>query len=314
MRLVLLQDTAQQGIGRVDWDQALRLEVVAPKVLQILVVIAVALLAHRLLRIAISRLVSREITEGDPLLRRAREQRAKTMGSLLASVATGSIVIVVALTILDILLENIGPILASFGIIGLAFSFGAQTLVKDVISGAFILMEGQFGIGDVVRINNTSGMVERITLRTTALRDSEGIVHIIPNGSIAAVSNMTKAWSRAVLDIGVAYRENVDRVIDVLRDLLQEFQHDPAWSDVLLDEPQVVGVNALADSAVIIRCQVKTLPLKQWDVARELRRRIKNRFDRDGIEIPFPHTTLYWGDGQMPVPAPAAAHNRNDQA
>lgn len=314
MRLVLQQDTVQQGIGGIDWDQALRLEVVAPKVLQILVVIGVALLAHRLIRIAIARLVSREIIEEDPLLRRAREQRSKTMGSLLASVATGAIVVIVALTILDILLENIGPILASFGIIGLAFSFGAQTLVKDVISGAFILMEGQFGIGDVVRINNTSGMVERITLRTTALRDSEGIVHIIPNGSITGVSNMTKAWSRAVLDVGVAYRENVDRVIEVLKDLLQEFQHDPAWSGVLLDEPQVVGVNALADSAVIIRCQAKTLPLKQWDVARELRRRIKNRFDREGIEIPFPHTTLYWGDGQMPGPAPAAAGSRNDEA
>jgi moderate conductance mechanosensitive channel len=143
--------------------------------------------------------------------------------------------------------------------------------------------------------------VEKITLRTTVLRDVEGVVHIIPNGEITRVSNLTKAWSRTVLHIGVAYKEDVDHVMDVLRDLLREFHADPEWGGLLLEEPQVPGVEDFADSAVIIRVLAKTLPLKQWDVARELRRRIKKRFDREGIEIPFPHTTFYWGENQAPA-------------
>jgi small conductance mechanosensitive channel len=180
-------------------------------------------------------------------------------------------------------------------------SFGAQSLVKDVISGTFILMEGQFGIGDVVRIGDTAGQVEKITLRTTTLRDFEGVVHIIPNGEITKVSNLTKTWSRAVLDIGVSYREDVDRVISVLRRLGAEFLRDPDWGPLVLEEAEVLGVQSLGDSAVVIRLQVRTLPLKQWEVARELRRRVKARFDAEQIQIPFPHVTVYWGDNQMPA-------------
>jgi moderate conductance mechanosensitive channel len=162
-------------------------------------------------------------------------------------------------------------------------------------------MEGQFGVGDVVEVAGVSGLVEKITLRTTILRDVEGRVHIVPNGEITRVTNMTKAWSRAVLNVGVAYREDSDRVMDVLRDLLHDFHQDPEWGPLLLEEPVVPGIESFDDSAVTIRIMAKTLPLKQWDVARELRRRIKKRFDADGIEIPFPHRTFYWGDGQMPV-------------
>jgi small conductance mechanosensitive channel len=133
-------------------------------------------------------------------------------------------------------------------------------------------------------------------------------VHIIPNGEITRVSNLTKAWSRAVLNVAVAYREDVDRVIDVLNDLLADFHADPEWAGLLLEPPTVPGVQSLDDSAVVIRVTAKTLPLKQWDVARELRRRIKKRFDQEGIEIPFPHTTLYWGAGQMPALQP---HDRD---
>jgi moderate conductance mechanosensitive channel len=315
MTRLLQQDTAAVVLSArgLDLRELLEWDVVLPRVIKIVVVIVVAVLAYRLIRILIDRLLAREIEEEDPLVRRVREQRAQTLASLLANVALMAIVVVVALTILDILLDNIGPILASFGIIGLAFSFGAQSLVKDVISGTFMLMEGQFGIGDVVRVSDVSGMVEKITLRTTVLRDVEGIVHIIPNGEITRVSNLTKSWSRAVLHVGVAYRENVDHVMDVLRDLLEEFQADPEWGGLLLDEPQVPGVEEFADSAVMIRVIAKTLPLKQWDVARELRRRIKNRFDREGIEIPFPHTTFYWGQGQMPTPAlPAVAEPQDE--
>jgi moderate conductance mechanosensitive channel len=289
-------DSATQTPPDFDWREALQWDTI----LKIAIVLGVAVVAYRLITILIRRLLQREIEEEDPLVRRLREQRAQTLASLLGSVALVAVVIVVSLTILDILLDNIAPILASFGIIGLAFSFGAQSLVKDVISGTFMLMEGQFGIGDVVRVSDVSGMVEKITLRTTVLRDVEGVVHIIPNGEITRVSNLTKSWSRAVLNVGVAYREDVDHVMDVLRDLLREFHADPEWRGLLLEEPQVPGVESLGDSAVVIRVIAKTLPLKQWDVSRELRRRIKNRFDQEGIEIPFPHTTLYWGNGQMP--------------
>jgi small conductance mechanosensitive channel len=297
--MIQAPDSAVRTAPDFDWREALQWETG----LRIALVLFVALVAYRLIKILIQRVLQREIEEEDPLVRRLREQRAQTLASLLGNVAMVAIFIVVALTILDILLDNIAPILASFGIIGLAFSFGAQSLVKDVISGTFMLMEGQFGIGDVVRVSDVSGMVEKITLRTTVLRDIEGVVHIIPNGEITRVSNLTKAWSRAVLHVGVAYRENVDHVMDVLRDLLREVHADAEWRGLLLEEPEVPGVESLGDSAVVIRVIAKTLPLKQWEVARELRRRIKNRFDQEGIEIPFPHTTLYWGDRQMPAPA-----------
>jgi moderate conductance mechanosensitive channel len=295
------QGTAATGTtGRVDWQQFLQLEGLLTKGVKVVAVVFIAIVVYRLVKVLIDRLLARRIDEEDPLVRRLREQRTKTLASLLGNVAAISVVVITALTIMDILLENIGPILASFGIIGLAFSFGAQSLVKDVISGTFLLIEGQYGVGDVVRVSDVSGLVEKITLRTTVLRDVEGAVHIVPNGEITRVTNMTKAWSRAVLNIGVAYKEDVDRVMDVLKDLLREFHADPEWGALLLEEPVVPGVENFADSAVVIRIMAKTLPLKQWDVARELRRRIKKRFDQEGIEIPFPHMTFYWGDGQAP--------------
>jgi moderate conductance mechanosensitive channel len=302
------QQTAGQGTTRsIDWQQFLEWEVLLPRAVKVVLVIFIAIVAYRLVRVLINRLLEREIDVDDPLVRRLREQRAQTLASLLGNVAAIAVFVVATLTILDILLQNIGPILASFGLIGLAFSFGAQSLVKDVISGTFMLIEGQFGVGDVVKVADVSGLVEKITLRTTVLRDIEGAVHIVPNGEITRVTNMTKAWSRAVLHIGVAYREDVDHVMDVLRDVLSDFHSDPEWGALLLEEPVVPGVESFSDSAVVIRIMAKTLPLKQWDVARELRRRIKKRFDREGIEIPFPHVTFYWGEGQLPGIATAGA-------
>jgi moderate conductance mechanosensitive channel len=298
------QDTAPAAATRqIDWQRFLEWEILLPRAVKIVVVIFVAIIIYRLIKVLIGRLLNREIDEEDPLVRRLREQRAQTMASLLGNVAAVSVVVITALTVMDIMLENIGPILASFGILGLAISFGAQSLVKDVISGTFLLMEGQYGVGDVVKVSDVSGLVEKITLRTTVLRDIEGAVHIVPNGEITRVTNMTKAWSRAVLHVGVAYKEDVDRVMDVLRDILREFQADPEWGALLLEDPVVPGVESFADSAIMIRIMAKTLPLKQWDVARELRRRIKKRFDAEGIEIPFPHMTFYWGEGQAPQAA-----------
>lgn len=264
-----------------------------------LLVVLVSFVAYRLVKLLVRRIVSHEIDAEDPIVKRLREQRAQTLASLLNNVALVLIVTFAALTILNLFVQ-IGPLLAGVGVAGLAISFGAQSLVKDVISGTFILIEGQFGIGDVVRIGDTAGLVEKVTLRTTSLRDAEGVVHIIPNGEITKVSNLTKTWSRSVIDVGVAYREDVDRVIRVLIAIGNEFHMDPVWGELLLDPPEVLGVQSLGDSAVIVRIQAKTLPLKQWDVGRELRRRIKNRFDAENIEIPFPHVKVYWGEKQGP--------------
>jgi moderate conductance mechanosensitive channel len=297
------QAAVQTTTTGINWEDLLQWEVLLPRAMKVVLVIFIAIIAYRLVKVLIRKLLDREIEEEDPLVRRLREQRAQTLASLLGNVAAVSVFVVATLTILDIMLDNIGPILASFGIIGLAFSFGAQSLVKDVISGTFMLIEGQFGVGDVVKVSDVSGLVEKITLRTTVLRDIEGAVHIVPNGEITRVTNMTKAWSRAVLHVGVAYREDADRVMDVLRDLLRDFQADPEWGPLLLEEPVVPGIESFGESSVNIRVMAKTLPLKQWDVSRELRRRIKRRFDEEGIEIPFPHVTFYWGAGQTPAPA-----------
>lgn len=281
------------------WKRVFALEDLAGRLIEVVIIIATSMLVYQISKIVIRRIVARQSEEEDPLVRRLREQRAQTLGSLFTSVLLVVVVIVALLTVLGLFI-NIAPLLASVSVIGLAISFGAQSLVKDVISGTFMLIEGQFGIGDVVRVGDTSGMVERITLRTTILRDLHGVVHIIPNGDITRVSNLTKTWSRAVIDVGVAYREDLDRVIATLQALAAEFHADPQWGPLLIDPPEVLGVESLADSAVIVRMAAKTLPLKQWEVARELRRLIKNRFDAEGIEIPYPHLTFYWGEGQMP--------------
>lgn len=279
-----------------DWEH------VSDRLIQVAIILVASILIYHLVKFIIRRVVARQIEEEDPIVRRLREQRVQTLGGLFTNVLLIVMVTVTTLTVLDVFI-NITPLLASVSVVGLAISFGAQSLVKDVISGTFMLIEGQFGIGDVVRVGDTSGMVEKITLRTTILRDLHGVVHIIPNGEITRVSNLTKTWSRAVIDVGVAYREDVDRVIATLKDLGTEFQADADWGPLLIEPPEVLGVENLSDSAVVVRMTAKTLPLKQWDVARELRRRIKKRFDAEGIEIPYPHLTFYWGQDQMPAPS-----------
>ncbi|HEU4883489.1 MAG TPA: mechanosensitive ion channel family protein [Longimicrobium sp.] len=235
----------------------------------------------------------------------AQEQRTRTLISLLRSVGVVLIVVLFIFMTLGALGVQLGPLLAGAGVLGLAVSFGAQSLVKDVISGLFMLFENQFGVGDVIRIEGVSGAVEKMTLRVVVLRDVHGVVHIVPNGEIKKVSNLTRSWSRAVLDVGVAYKEDPDHVMAVLREVGAELYEDEKWRPLLVEPVEVPGIENLADSAVTIRVMAKTLPLKQWDVARELRRRIKIRFDRDGIEIPYPHQTVYWGEGQQPAPFPA---------
>lgn len=283
------------ALRSIDWAELVDWREVAADAVRIAVILVLAFLTYRVVKFATRRL-QREVDAEDPFDKRRREQRLRTVASLLNSVAAAVIAGLALLMVLSTFIE-IGPLLATAGVAGLAISFGAQSLVKDVLTGIFLMVEEQFGIGDVVRIKDVTGLVERITLRTTVLRDVEGTVHVIPNGEITLLSNLTKGWSKAVLDLGVAYREDVDRVLEVIREECGELWRDEEWSEIILEEPEVPGVQALADSAVVLRVIFKTLPLKQWDVAREYRRRIKRRFDDEGIEIPFPHRTIYLGDG-----------------
>ena len=209
--------------------------------------------------------------------------------------------IIIVILVIYFTLENFGfspaPLIAGAGIVGLAFGFGGQYLIRDIINGIFILLEDQYRIHDVVKLGEYGGLVEDINLRITTLRDLAGRVIIVPNGEIKTVVNYTKGYAQALLDIGVAYKENVDNVIQVIKDVGKEMRGDSHYGKLILNDLEMLGVDDFANSAVIIKFRIKTLPIKQWDVMREFRRRLKNRFDELGIEIPFPHTTLYWGAG-----------------
>ncbi len=214
-----------------------------------------------------------------------------------ASIFVGGVVILSELGV------SVGPILAGAGIVGLAVGFGAQSLVKDFINGLFLLFEGSVAVGDVVIIQGTGGLVEGVTLRTIKLRDLAGNVHVIPNGSVDMITNMTKEYSRYVFDVGVAYREDVDEVMAVLEEIGESMQNDPEYRDDILEPLEILGVDKFDDSAVVIKARITTKPIKQWRVGREFNRRMKKIFDERNIEIPFPHRTVYWGEakeGQAP--------------
>jgi moderate conductance mechanosensitive channel len=273
------------AIFQIDGELAVR---VGARVLGIWIL---AWLAYRVVRLA-ARRIELAVDDGDDSVTTLRERRGKTISQLLRSV--GRVVItVIALLLTFNLFVNIGPILAGAGILGLAVSFGAQSLVKDVISGFFILFENQFAIGDVIEAVGKSGVVEKMTLRVVVLRDVEGAMHVIPNGEIKVVSNRTRGWSRAVVDVGVAYDQDVDRAITVVRDEAAQFTTDKSWGAQLDGPVEVLGVESLGDSAVVIRSLLRTQPGSQWNVAREFRRRLKNRFDREGIEIPYPQRRVH---------------------
>jgi small conductance mechanosensitive channel len=203
---------------------------------------------------------------------------------------------IAVLMILGELGIQLAPLLATAGIGAVALGFGAQSLVKDVISGFFIILENQYRIGDAIDVAGVSGLVESVGLRKTVLRDLEGRVHTVPNGEIKVVTNLSKEWSRAVVDIGISHRENIDQIITLLSEIGKELADEEPYKSAILEPMQILGVEQIKESEIIIRMIVKTVPLKQWEVSRELRRRIKNRFDEKGIQIPFPHRLLFWGD------------------
>ena len=196
---------------------------------------------------------------------------------------------------------NIAPILTGAGIVGLAVGFGAQELVRDFISGFFILLEDGIRTGDVVTLNGTSGKVERIELRTITLRDSSGVVHIFQNGKINTISNMTKGWSAIVFNIGVAYKENLTEVMQLMQQVGDGMFADEKYKTQMLDTIEISGLNSFGDSSLDIRARIRTKPGQQWSIGREYRKRLKETFDAHNIEIPFPHQTIYWGEEMDPL-------------
>jgi small-conductance mechanosensitive channel len=259
---------------------------------KIILIIIGAWIVTRATRLA-GRKIIQYTEDDDPATKSEREKRAETLVLIVRNAIKVFIYVVASFMILKEIGVDIAPLLAGVGIAGLAIGFGAQTLVKDFLTGFFILMENQYRVGDVVKIGDHSGLVEKIKLRTTVLRDLQGVVHIIPNGEVQSVNNMTFEWSRVVLDIGVAYKEDVNKVISVLQDVGNNMRQDEYFGPMMLEDPQILGVDDFGDSQVTIKMLAKTCPLKQWEVARELRRRIKYAFDEQGIEIPFPHRTLF---------------------
>ncbi|MFI3324255.1 MAG: mechanosensitive ion channel family protein [Rikenellaceae bacterium] len=270
----------------------------------ILFITLLFVLARRLLTFLIKNVnavVRRRVEEDESLDASEAVKRVDTITGIvhgLLNIILWSIFVLIMLSKFNI---NIAPILASAGILGLAVGFGAQELVRDFISGFFILLEDQIRTGDMAIINDTTGIVEKIELRTVTLRDPSGVVHIFQNGKINSLSNMTKEWSAIILEIGVAYKENIDRVMEIMKEVGDELRAGKEGQNMIADI-EIWGLDAFADSAITIKMLIKTRPMKQWRVKREYQRLLKIRFDAEGVEIPFPHITFYTGEQTKALP------------
>ncbi|MEA2023976.1 MAG: mechanosensitive ion channel family protein [Actinomycetota bacterium] len=253
--------------------------------------IAIWIVARALIRRWGRRVRSKLESTGD-IRDRARAQRFETVSRTFSTVVFLVVVSVAVLIVLAVWGVPIVPLVASLSVVGVAVGFGAQSFIKDVIAGLFVLIEDQYAIGDVVELAGVSGTVEEIRLRTTVLRGLDGSVYHIPNGEIRVAKNLTHEFSRLVVDLSIAYEESVDRAIDVIGEESASFAADPDWAHRLIEDPTVLGVDELADSGVIVRVLMTTDPDERWTVKREFLRRIKNRLDDEGIEIPYPHLTI----------------------
>ena len=241
-----------------------------------------------------------DLPEEGEKARVANEKRIKTLTGLIQTICLTVLWVIAVIMVLDQIGLDITPILASAGIAGLAVGFGAQNLVRDVINGFFMILENQVRVGDVAVVNGTGGLVEAISFRTITLRDMAGTVHIFPNGTVTTLANMTKDWSAYVMDIGVAYKEDTDRVTSVIQGVGKELQQDTQFGQHILEPIEIFGVDQFGESEVVIKARIKTLPIQQWTVGREYRRRLKKAFDQQNIEIPFPHRTLCMGEVSHP--------------
>lgn len=250
------------------------------------------MLALRLLRFLTGHMRRKAAEAGDDELT-DRRRRLETLTNVIGTSVTVLVWIIAIIYVLAALGLDVTPIIASASVLGLAVAFGAQALIKDYFSGFFILLENQYTVGDVVDLGGANGTVEHISLRVTVVRDLNGVVHYVPNGLISRVSNKTKGWSRVVMEVRVAYDQDLDHITSLVEEVLSEVQHDPAWSATILEAPQVLGVQSFGESALDLRLLVKTQPGKQWALSRELRKRIKARFDREGIRIPVPQRVVH---------------------
>ncbi len=263
----------------------------------VLLILLIALIAYLLIGFAYRRF-NKVITKEDVIRESDRTLRMRTLSQLGYWLGTVGLIVGTLYMILKECGIDVAPILAGMGILGLAFGFGGQYLIRDIITGIFILFEDQYHINHVVKLNDVAGLVEKITLRVTVLRDLQGRVIFVPNGEIKTVINYTKEWSRALFSIGVAYKENVDHVMEVIKELGAEIRKDKYFGKLILKDMEMLGVDSFDDSQVTIKFMMRTIPIKQWEITREFNRRLKNKFDELGIEIPFPHRTLYWGTGE----------------
>lgn len=268
-------------------------------------IVMISLAAYLVIRIgsAAAQRFEREMSRGTGLDVIERTKRAQTLGRIVQKTLSVVVFGVAGLMILRELDLDITPVLTGAGIVGLAVGFGAQTLVRDVISGFFLILEDQVRVGDVAVVNGQGGLVEEINLRTIVLRDFEGVVHVFPNGEVKTLANRTKDFSYFVLDVGMAYGEDPDRVAAAVREAAQSMMDDPAFRPSILEPVEIVGVDAFGDSQITLRARIKTVPLKQWEVGRELRKRLIRTFKAHGIEIPFPQRTIWVRDQRPARPA-----------
>ena len=263
----------------------------------ILIIIVIAAAVYFVLRHVIPPIIKKTMVQR---MKGELEEEIKKRSDTLSSVLTKtSLIIIVIFALFTILPEfgiNITAMLAGLGVIGIAVGFGAQSLIRDYLSGLFIILEDPYDVGDVIRVADIAGLVEEVGLRRTILRDLDGIVHSIPNGEIKTASNFTKRYSRVNLNVSVAYGEDLDRVIKVINRVCKEMAEDPKWKADFVTTPQVLRVDNLGDSGIDIKILGDTKPIRQWGVTGELRLRLKRTFDAEGIEIPWPHTKVYFGN------------------
>jgi small-conductance mechanosensitive channel len=286
----------QNFFGEFTWDTIIKTG------LRISILLLFAWIAMKVLQKFLQRLekhlIRKSEQEGEPPSE--SEKRIETIVRLIKQACLLALWLTFGLVILKEFGVEIGPIIASAGVVGLAVGFGAQNLVRDIIAGFFIILENQIRIGDVAILNGTGGLVEKINFRTTILRDVGGVVHIFPNGTISTLSNLTNEWSAYVFDIGVAYKENTDHVIEVMQEVGKTMREDKNFGKNMLDDLDIFGVDKFDDSSVVIKGRIKTKPIKQWEVGREFLRRVKYAFDENNIEIPFPHRSIYFGEKSKP--------------
>ncbi len=266
--------------------------------IKILIILLVGILLWLTLRKLLPPLVRRTVAQTREKESKAgMEKRTKTLVGVFMGAGKILIGIVIIFMILSEVGIPIGPALAGLGIVGVAVGFGAQWLIRDFIAGTFILMENQYRVGDVARVADVAGLVEEVNLRKTVLRDLDGIVHHIPNGEIRVASNLTRHWSRAHMNISVAYKEDLDQVMAIFKKTWEEMATDEKWKgDIISKTPSFLRVEEFGDSGITIKVAGETKPIRQWDVMGEFRRRIKRTFDEQGIEIPWPHTKVYFGN------------------